>query len=549
MRSSFLVLITASVLAGIMPTRAQTTDRWVRCNEFLSPARTEDGKLAGPEECWMRETGVQFQGKAYRRLDLGINGTVPGYAVKTGTRAKYFTDQPDYVFRQLGQVNWIKGVARYFGPGGVGISLVLPESSSNWNGKLYLHVSGAGTCATVNQMPRSKSADPLGDLSAFNDMMLAKGYAVAATAPATTNTARLDTIPGGTPACTRVELSDGTLLHDLNLTDHGFFHVDLVNLAKNVVKRRLGKMPTRTYWYGHSSGARVNRLIAYNPTLNTQADGKPLIDGYIGDDPAMGLWLPLKLDGGKDTLFTGSGDKDKFIKLIDIGHQFYPSVRYDPVPDYVTNTIGNKRKSAQIFRDKGLNSRYRLYEVRQAAHNSGDSKNNSRADAKVVNLQPLMDSLIDQLDAWVEQGKEPPPTKSDWHELGDLDKDGLVENEALSFPEVACPLGVFFPFPPSAGYSGEGSTGFADFNPQELEPLDGQGNFVDMNRNGYRDQRESIQQAWIRLKLLQPGQSFGREEYAKCVQSAAAKLAKEGFIKEPAVQAYVKQAQQVELKK
>ena len=43
----------------------------------------------------------------------------------------------------------------------------------------------------------------------------------------------------------------------------------------------------------------------------------------------------------------------------------------------------------------------------------------------------------------MEEGVVPPPTHSEWAELGDADHDGVIEHPALAFPEVACPLGVY----------------------------------------------------------------------------------------------------------
>ena len=102
------ILVAAVSMTGIV--QAQSPGRWLPCNEHLVP---------GQEECWMREIDFQFDGKAYRRLDIGVNGSVPGYAVKEGTRAKYFTDRPEFVFHQLGQKGWLKGTAHYYASGGV----------------------------------------------------------------------------------------------------------------------------------------------------------------------------------------------------------------------------------------------------------------------------------------------------------------------------------------------------------------------------------------------------------------------------------------------
>ena len=104
-------------------------------------------------------------------------------------------------------------------------------------------------------------------------------------------------------------------------------------------------------------------------------------------------------------------------------------------------------------------------------------------DVTILDLSRIIDALIDVLDDWVEKDIPPPRSKSDWLELGDIDGDGVIENEAIALPEVACPLGLYYPYPPSRGESGVGWTGFAAFDGQSLEPLDGRGVFVDMNLN------------------------------------------------------------------
>ena len=543
----FSILLVILVVTGAL--QAEGIAKWLPCDERLLVKRIEQGQEVGQEECWMREIDFQFDGKAYRRLDIGVNGSVLGYAVKEGTRARYFTDRPEFVFHQLGQKGWLKGTAHYYSSGGVGITVVLPESSANWNGKLYLHVHGAGTCAGEGRSRRRLDpAEPMGDLSRYNEIMLKKGYVVVATGPAATNSAGLDTIPGGTGVCTRVELRDGTILYNLNLTDHGQFHVDLVRLAKNIVRASLDRAPSRTYWYGHSSGTRVGRLINFIPELNFDEEGKPLIDGFLGDDPAAGLWLPIRFEGNRDVLFANTEDKKGFRKQIDIVHHLMADVKSDPMPEEVSRvTLINKRNSARIFRDKGLSNRYRMYELRGVSHSGGDDKARSLApDVRILDLSPFIDALIDLLDAWVEEGKGPPPTKSDWPELGDKDGDGVNENEAVAFPEVACPLGVFHAYPPSSGDQGKGVTGFAEFDGKEEEPVDGRGVFVDMNRNGYRDQRESVTDAWRRLGLLKPGESFSREKYVECLRSSVSKLSREGFISEQAARSYIEQARSAE---
>jgi hypothetical protein len=119
-----------------------------------------------------------------------------------------------------------------------------------------------------------------------------------------------------------------------------------------------------------------------------------------------------------------------------------------------------------------------------------------------------------------------------------VDKDGVIENHGLSFPEVACPLGVFYPTTSTSG-----SIRFAPFTGEGLEALDNNKVYVDMNRNGYWDFRETPTQAWQRLGLLQRGEELTREKYVACVRGAAEKLAKDGFLSQQHVASYITRAE------
>ena len=187
-----------------------------------------------------------------------------------------------------------------------------------------------------------------------------------------------------------------------------------------------------------------------------------------------------------------------------------------------------------------------MYEVKGVSHNGGDELKDIKdrdyrdRDIDILELSRLIDGAIDLLDNWVEKGVEPPQTKSD--------APGLASSkEALDLPETACPLGVYFPYPPLHNTAGVGSTGFASFDGKSLEPVDGLLRNVDMNGNGRRDKRESVTEAWRRLGLLKADESFTRAKYVSCVQDTAAKLRKENFITEKVAEQYVQEAQKKEL--
>ncbi len=303
------------------------------------------------------------------------------------------------------------------------------------------------------------------------------------------------------------------------------------------------------------------RLVNYVRGVNVDENGGPIIDGFLNDDSGAGLYLPVLEENGRDTLFVTEKERQRFVKTIEISHQLYNvrrSLQQRSGPQWVSQVLQvNKRMNAKILREKGLGDKIRMYEVRGVSHHAGgyDSARDlasrgislgNDSDVVLLDLSRLMDGLIDLLDNWAEKDIAPPPSKSDWFELGDVDGDGVFENEAIALPEVACPLGLYYQYPPRRGEGGMGWTGFAPFDGQSLEPLDGRGVFVDMNLNRYLDHRESVDQAWHRLGLLKPGEKFSRSEYQACVEDAVGKLKKEKLITERVAARYIQQASGVD---
>jgi hypothetical protein len=378
--------------------------------------------------------------------------------------------------------------------------------------------------------------------------MLDKGYAIA-------KTRRNASTTGDYP----VLLDDGEILEGWNLNTHTGFVLDLVQLAENLLRDRLGERPFRTYWFGHSAGGMTGRLINYKPGENLDENGEPIIDGFLHSDSGGGRYLPVLEENGKDVLFVTEDERRRFVKTIEIPHQLFMRQR-DPrpgVPKWLSHVyIINQRMTAKILQDKGLGEKLRMYEVRGVSHfdegyfsekelaSEGIGEN---GDTVLLDLSGLMDGLIDLLDDWVEKDIAPPATKTDWLELGDVDGDGANENPAIALPEVACPLGLYYPHPPSRGNSGDSWTGFAAFDGRSLEPQDGRGVFVDMNLNRYLDQRENVEQAWQRLGLLKPGQRFSRSKYQACVEGVVAQLQQEKLITQRVAAQYLQEASQVNL--
>ncbi len=102
---------------------------------------------------------------------------------------------------------------------------------------------------------------------------------------------------------------------------------------------------------------------------------------------------------------------------------------------------------------------------------------------------------------------------------------------------------MFYPYPTH----GDGSTAFAGFTGEGVEPLDGQSIFVDMNRNGVWDFRETPTEAWQRLGLLGRREALTRARYVRCVTDAVERLRADGLFTATTAERYVREARTQDL--
>jgi len=528
----------AVALSGLFlspPASAQVSEK--SCDAFLLAPRQVKGKAAGPKSCLMQETSATYDGRALTRLDVGLDGTVDGYLAKIGNYKEYFSNSPDLVFPQTwGPREIYFGVAAYERAKGASMTIVFPRDKSAWNGKMWVTAHGRGTSFKQGQLKAwnkyVNAANPIEGLDRYDLLMVTKGYALVKTRR--TSTEGLGEIT--------------TTLEDGSTVDYAAFHdtvhyvMDFADVAKRIVAERLGQPPSRVYLYGHSAGARIGHATNYAPSLNAGRDGKSFFDGILADDPAAGTWYPVVMKEGKDVLLATDAEKAAFVPEIDIAHQMYNNIWEPKHPAWMSDSfLENKRNNARILRDKGI-TKYRMYEVRGVSHAGGESEG-WRGQILNLDLARAMNRFIDMVDAWADKGIAPPPTHSDSAVLGGASRDGTIEYPALAFPEIACPLGIYFPYPDSTS----GTTSFAAFTGEGLEPLDGKKVFVDMNRNGVWDYRETPTQAWRRLGLLEKTEQLTRDKYVSCVQRAAEQLRKEGFFSDKTAAWYVEQAKLAEL--
>ena len=508
------------------------------CDRFLLPPRQVKGQAIGPSSCLMQETSATDEGRGLTRFDVGLNGTVDGYLAKVGNYKEYFSNSPDLVFPQTwGPREIFFGVAAYERAKGASMTIVFPRDRSAWNGKLWVTAHGRGTSFTQGQLKAwNRFVDPenaIDGLDRYDRLIVAKGYALV-------KTRRTSTEGLGEIVTT---LEDGSTVDYAAFNDTVRYIMDFADVAKQIVADRLGRAPSRVYLYGHSAGARIGHAVNYAPGLNVGRDGTRFFDGILADDPAAGTWYPVVMKDGKDVLFSADAEKAAFVPEIDVAHQMYNNIWEPKHPAWMSDSyLENKRNNARILRDKGI-AKYRMYEVRGVSHAGGET-DGWRGQILNLDLASVMDRLVDMVDAWADRGIAPPPTHSDWAELADPNRDGVIDYPALAFPEIACPLGVYFPYPDTTS----GTTSFAAFTGEGLEPLDGKKVFIDMNRNGVWDSRETPTQAWRRIGLLPMNAELTRDTYVACVERAAERLRTEGFFSDPTVASYLERAKTADIR-
>jgi len=374
--------------------------------EFRAPAKEVHGKLIGQEDVLIQEVVIADSGHRFRRLDVGVSGTVEGWAIKQDLPMPQLASAPDFIYPQGGiHTTRFHGTLRYEASKGTGMTLIYPETGRAWNRKLFVTVHGSsGSFRQGTLKPWNKLLDPsqpLKDISKYEKLMLDKGYAIA-------KTRRNASTAGDYP----VLLDDGDILEGWNLNTHTGFILDLVQLAENLLKDRLGEKPLRTYWYGHSAGGMIGRLINYKPGENFDESGEPIIDGFLNDDSGGGRYLPVVEENGKDVLLVTEKERQRFVKTIEVPHQLFMRQRRPRpgVPKWLSPVyLINHRMTAKILQDKGLGDKFRMYEVRGISHMGGEYlKEGREGDTVILDLSRLMDALMDRLDDWVEKDIAPP---------------------------------------------------------------------------------------------------------------------------------------------
>ncbi len=287
-----LMLISSAILCtlvmGGLFAQSQKPSVGEDCSRYIGPRKTVNGQMVGPKICNIVEQQRlrNAYGVAFRRVDMGISGSISGYTVMNNLQYnEYFTDVPDYSLAQRGNMGpYFHGIGSYEADKGSGMMILLPESASDWNGKLFVIVHGSAMYPRLGDlMPRKPNQyNPLMGRNAYAGLMIDKGYAVA-------YTRRSATKFGSRSGAEQVTLDDGTILKDKSYPYHLDLILDFTRLAENFLESQLRRKPDRTYYYGHSAGASIAHLINYVPGKNLDEKGDKTFDGMLADDAGGGV--------------------------------------------------------------------------------------------------------------------------------------------------------------------------------------------------------------------------------------------------------------------
>ncbi len=204
--------------------------------EFMVPKKEVNGKLIGQEDVLIQEVVVTDSDRRYRRLDVGVSGTIDGWAVKEASarHRRQFGSAPEFTFTQVGNVyRRFHGIVRYEASMGMGMTLIYPEAGTGWNKKLFItNHGGSGSFLEGTMKPWNKLFDPsqpLGDISKYERLMLDKGYAIAKT----------KRNASGQTGDYSVTLDNGEILEGREIGKQPGLLLGFAQLAENLLKARL----------------------------------------------------------------------------------------------------------------------------------------------------------------------------------------------------------------------------------------------------------------------------------------------------------------------
>lgn len=526
------------------------------CNNLLIAQHMAQGHLVGETSCEITDqsTVQNNKGQTFNEVNIGISGTAFGYLDPNtlGNTRKDLTDVPNVLFPQFGITSWSPAIGSYTGTAtasdaGAGITVLYPQNPANWNGKMFFAVHGQSNDTPIGAIVPQASGAVFTD-GTFNnlyaDEMINQGYAVV-----------YSRRPASSGVPSTIVGTNTTLNESLN--DNVDTLLSFMQSGQKLVQQAMGKSPSETYWYGHSAGVIVGRLLNYSG-LNKAPNGRPYIDGFLDDDAGGGLPLPVSMPMGQvlgeqgneatfpqsDLLFQSPQQKAGFTQELNFAHDMYESTH-----TWISEVsyLDLKRENAKL--DDQLGVPARTYEVAGVSH----IPNSTGSPANTLDMSGLISSAITNLDAWVTHNVQPPasivntasvstnaPIVTSSNPAPDAATNNVDKQTSVQLPPLTCPTGIRYSQPAPDG--SPTSTGYAAYDGTTLEPVNAGGQLVDVNNNGIRDRMPTMEQAWRSLGLLGHGQQLTKNVYVSCVQQSVNKLTAEHLLPKDVADWYVQTA-------
>jgi hypothetical protein len=100
MKRQFVISLAAILVMTPYLLAQGASDRSVSSsgNSFLVPQKQINGAWVGQEDALIEEVRVSHEGRLYRRLDVGVSGSLSGWVVKEGSRLNHFVSAPEFAF-------------------------------------------------------------------------------------------------------------------------------------------------------------------------------------------------------------------------------------------------------------------------------------------------------------------------------------------------------------------------------------------------------------------------------------------------------------------
>jgi hypothetical protein len=146
-----------ALLAAPAPAVAQVAD----CSVHIGATKKIGDTVVGPQKCVASETGTRSaSGAPFRRVEILVDGAIEGYTPKAGTRSEMLTDAPEFALAQRGNLGpYYHGIGRYYGSNGAGMTVFLPESAADWNGKLIVLTTARAIIHVLARFRRARAAN------------------------------------------------------------------------------------------------------------------------------------------------------------------------------------------------------------------------------------------------------------------------------------------------------------------------------------------------------------------------------------------------------